>query len=257
LWISIKKIMYYFLYKLLILPNKKNVMKSFIFGIITIVVLSLLSCDEITDQLTNGDLTNEEVVQGLKEALVVGTDSSTLIAHKVNGYYDNLKIKIPFPEDAQRAETALRNLGMNALVDTFILKLNRAAEDAADDAKSIFINSILNMSFTDALNILYGSDDAATQYLKASCWDTLKIIFKTPVDKSLKSVGASQSWYTISSTYNALPLVTPVNTDLTDYTTTKALNGLFTLIAEEELKIRKDPVARVTDILQKVFSKLD
>jgi hypothetical protein len=216
------------------------------------LLFTFTSCEEISN-LTS--LSEEEITQGLKEALRVGTDSSTYNAHKVDGYFMNALIKIPFPADAKNAETILRNAGFSSIVDEFILKINHAAEDAADDAKNIFLNAIVNMTITDALNILNGSNDAATQYLRLKTYDSLKIIFKPQIQTSLSSVGASQAWSTITSTYNKIPLVPPINTDLADYATTKALDGLFILVANEELKIRTDPVARVTEILQKVFGK--
>jgi hypothetical protein len=229
-------------------------MKKYLSIIGIVLLLSCFnSCEEITNITNNTTLTDAEITQGLKEALRVGTDTSTANAHKTDGYFKNVKIKIPFPPEAQYAETTLRSVLGNSLVDEFVLKLNRAAEDAADDAKSIFINALTNMTIDDALNILKGSNNAATNYLRLKTFDSLRIIFKPQINGSLSSVGASQAWSSLTSTYNNIPFVTPINTDLSDYTTTKALDGLFILIADEELKIRTDPVARVTDILKKVF----
>jgi len=215
-----------------------------------LLIFCFSSCDQLTTTTT---LSDAEITQGLKEALRVGTDTSTYNAHKVDGYFKNVEIKIPFPPDAEYAETTLRGLGFGSLVDEFVLKLNRAAEDAAGTAKSIFIDALTKMTIVDALSILNGANNAATIYLRSKTYDSLKIIFKPQIDASLSSVGASQTWLTLTTTYNNIPLVTPINTDLPDYATTKALDGLFILIADQELKIRTDPVARVTDILQKVF----
>ena len=217
-----------------------------------ILIFSISSCEQLN---TETPLTDAEITQGLKEALRVGTDSSTYNAHKLDGYFKNVKIKIPFPQEAKNAETILRNAGFSSLVDDFVLKLNRAAEDAADDAKGIFINAITTMTIVDALGILEGSNNAATSYLRSKTYDSLSKIFNPQIQASLSSVGASQAWTTLTSTYNKIPLVTPINTDLADYATNKALDGLFILVADEELKIRTDPVARVTEILQKVFGK--
>jgi hypothetical protein len=226
-------------------------MKKYLF-LIGLLFFSILinSCEELTNTTS---LTDSEISQGLKEALRVGTDTSTANAHKVDGYFKNVKIKIPFPTDAQNAESILRGAGFGALVDELVLRLNRAAEDASDDAKNIFVDAITRMTVVDALNILNGSNDAATKYLRLKTYDSLKIVFKPRIEASLSSVGASQTWSTLTTTYNSIPFVPAINTDLSDYTTQKALDGLFVLIADEELKIRTDPIARVNDILKKVF----
>jgi hypothetical protein len=199
------------------------------------------------------ELTDNEIVEGLKEALRVGTQNSVASANQTDGYLGNLNIKIPFPEEAQFVATALSTIGAQSLVDDLVLKINRAAEDAADEAKPIFINAITNITFADAMAILNGADDAATQYLKTNTFSELKAVFKPDINNSLTSVGAAQAWTTVTDAYNAIPFHQTVNTDLADYSTGKALDGLFYLVAEEETKIRKDPAARVTDILQRVF----
>lgn len=216
------------------------------------LIFSFSSCEQLQNVTPP---TDAEITQGLKEALRVGTDSSTYNAHKLDGYFKNTEIKIPFPPDAQGAETILRNALLGSLVDELVLKLNRAAEDAADDAKGIFIDAITRMTIIDALSILDGANNAATIYLRSKTYDSLKIIFKPQIVASLSSVGANQAWSTLTTAYNKIPLVPPINTDLADYATTKALDGLFILVADEELKIRTDPAARVTEILQKVFGK--
>jgi hypothetical protein len=202
-------------------------------------------------------LTTEQIIEGLKEALRVGTENSVTSANQTDGYFGNQFIKIPFPEDAQFVETAVSAVPLvgQGLVDDLILKLNRAAENAADKAKPILLNAITNITFADAMNILNGADDAATAYLKTNTYNELKAAFMPDISTSLNSVGASSAWTSVTSAYNNLPLHDPVNTDLPDYTTGKALDGLFVLVAQEEAKIRKDPAARVTDILQTVFGK--
>ncbi len=227
-----------------------NKFRSTCIALLVIVSFSLSSCTK--DALL---LSEAEVTQGLKEALTVGTSNSTANANKTDGYYLNPRIKIPFPSEAVTVENTLRNLGQDKLVDDFIQKLNRAAEDAAIKAKPIFINAITSITIQDGFSILKGSDDAATVYLKSKTYNELNLAFKPGIQKSLDDVGASKAWSAVTSFYNQIPFVTTVNTDLADYTTKKGLDGLFVLVSDEEGKIRKDPAARVNDILKKVFSE--
>lgn len=228
-------------------------MKTLKYLLVAVFLVFSFSCEQ-----ENG-LTDEQIIEGLKEALKVGTDNSSNQAHQTDGYFGNLNIKIPFPQEAQFVETAVSAIPLigQPLVDDLILKINRAAEDAADEAKPIFINAIMNMTFTDALNILNGADDAATQFLKTNTYTPLKEAFKPDINASLTSVGAAQVWTDVTTAYNTyIPSPQPINTDLADYTTGKALDGLFYLVAIEEGKIRKDPAARISDILQTVFGSL-
>jgi hypothetical protein len=217
---------------------------------VALFVISTLSCEEETA------LTDEQIVAGLKEALRVGTENSVASANQTDGYFANLAIKILFPEDAAFVKTALDAIGLSTITDELVLKLNRAAEDAADEAKPIFLDAITNMTILDALTILNGSNEAATQYLRANTYEQLKAAFKPDIENSLNSVGASQAWTTVTDAYNLVPGHQPVNTDLADYTTGKALDGLFILVAKEEEKIRLDPAARINEILQQVFGSL-
>ena len=221
--------------------------------IITVIALvfSFLSCNKT-------ELTGDEIVQGLKEALKVGTANSVSQANKTDGYFANALIKIMFPEEAQIVATVVSAIPLvgQAYIDDVVLKMNRAAENAADKAKPIFIDAILGINFSDAMSILKGSDDAATQYLKSSTSTQLKDAFKPDIQTALDQVGASSAWSTVMTTYNTIQPGQPVNTDLADYTTGKAIDGLFVLVGQEEAKIRKDPVARISDILQRVFGSL-
>ncbi len=203
----------------------------------------------------NPNLTNDEVVKGLKEALNVGTKNSTTKASKADGFYKNPGIKIPMPPEAKKMESTLRGVGMNKPVDDFVKSLNRAAEEAAKDAAPIFLNAITSMSIQDGFTILKGQDNAATNYLKDKTTSELKVKFKPIVAKALKKVQVTKYWNPLASRYNKIPMAKPVNPNLEDYVTTKAIEGLFKLLAEEELKIRKDPAARVSDLLKKVFGK--
>ena len=197
-------------------------------------------------------LSNEDIVNGLKEALRVGTDSSSKRLSKADGYFTDLAIKIMMPVEAQKAEKTLRNLGAGKLVDKAILSMNRAAEDAAKGIGDIFWNSIKKMNINDGLQILKGGDMAATEFLKKNTTLELTEKFRPVIEQSLAKVDATKYWKDVFTVYDKFSS-TKVNTDLTAYVTEKALSGLFYNIGLEEQKIRKDPAARVTDILKKVF----
>lgn len=200
-------------------------------------------------------LSNDEIVSGLREALTVGSNNAGSLASKLDGYYKNPKIKIPFPKEAQEMESTLRGMGMSQPVDKFVMTLNRAAEDAAKSASPIFVAAVKGMNISDGLSILKGGDNAATEFLKKSTNTELLAKFKPVIAASLKKVEITKYWNPLASKYNALPMVRKVNPNLEDYVTKKAIEGLFYLVAQEELKIRKDPIARVSDILKKVFGK--
>ena len=200
-------------------------------------------------------LSESDIAAGLKEALVKGTGSGTATASKLDGYFKNPRLKIPFPPEITKVETKLRQLGMNGLVDDFILSLNRGAEKAATEAKPIFVDAITSMTVKDAWGILRGEDDAATDYLRRTTSNSLKAAFKPVIKTSLDAVDATKYFTKIVNTYNKIPLIEKVNPNLEDYATDKAMFGLFLLIEDEERKIRKDPVARTTELLKKVFSQ--
>jgi hypothetical protein len=201
-------------------------------------------------------LTNEEVVKGLKEALQVGTNNSTSSASKLDGFYRNPKIAIPFPPEAQKVKDRVVAMGMKSQVDKFEENLNRAAEEASKQAAPIFINAITSMTVSDGFSILKGADNAATQYLRDKTTADLMAKFRPIVQQAIDKVELTKSWNPIVSAYNRIPFVEKQNPDLTDYVTRKGLEGLFTLVQDEELKIRKDPVAQVTDLLKKVFGSV-
>ena len=201
----------------------------------------------------SGPLTTDEIVRGLKEALAVGATNAAIKGSALDGYFKNLTIKILFPPDAQRVEAALRQVGLGSEVDKFILSLNRAAEDAAKRSKPIFVNAITSMSINDAIGILRGDSTAATQYLKRTTSEQLFKEFSPVVDSTLRTNNATRYYGDLVKAYNRIPLVQQVNPDLKQYATQKAIDGLFYLIGEEERKIRKDPVARVSEILRRVF----
>lgn len=198
-------------------------------------------------------LTTAEVGEGLKEALVKGISKGADLVSVTDGYFKNPEIKIPFPQDVKRVEDAVRKIGLGSEVDKFVMTLNRGAEDAAKEAKPIFIAAIKSMTIQDAWSILKGEDDAATQYLKRTTSGLLKEKFKPVIQNSLNKVNATKYYGEIVTRYNQIPLVEKVNPELDDYATDKAIEGLFVMIAKEEKEIRQDPVARTTDILKRVF----
>ncbi len=198
-------------------------------------------------------LSNEEIIGGLKEALSTGTLNSTNLLNRADGYFANEAIKILMPEEAQKAEKTLRSMGMGSLVDKAILSMNRAAEDAAGNVSNIFINAIKKMTVKDGLQILRGGDFAATDYLKKMTTAELTEQMRPVIESSLSKVNATAYWKDVFSQYNRFS-PNKVDPDLSAYVTGKALEGMFHTISLEEQKIRKDPSARVTDLLKKVFS---
>jgi hypothetical protein len=201
-----------------------------------------------------GQLDNADIVNGLKEALEIGTAQATQLAGQENGYLNNPAIKIPLPESMAKTETLLRAAGMGDQLDAFVLSMNRAAEQAAPEAKSIFWDAIKQMQFDDAKRILNGRDNEATLYFQDKTTDQLTAVFKPLVNQSMESVGVTQQYHTLQTGAEAIPFLSDWLVDLDDYVTAQALEGLFFLVAEEEQKIREDPAARVTELLQKVFA---
>ena len=200
-----------------------------------------------------GALSQDEVGKGLKEALNQGVKKGVTQLNKKDGYLKDVQIKIPMPDEAKNVESKLRSMGQGKKVDEAIESMNRAAEDAAAGAKDIFVAAIKGMTLTDAMNILKGEDNAATNYLNKATYVALSEKFKPVIKVSLDKVGATKHWQTVFGSYNKIPFVTKVNPNLEDYVTKKALNGLFIQVAKEELNIRKNPEARATDLLKKVF----
>ncbi len=198
-------------------------------------------------------LTNDEVIKGLKEALSVGTNNSSASASKADGYLKNARLFIPWPAEAQDMKARLIKLGYQKKVDEFETSLNRAAEEAAKKAAPVFVDAITGMSVGDGFTILNGSDTAATHYLREKTFAPLKEKFMPTVKEAIAKVNVTAYWTPLVTTYNRIPGVKKQNPDLDDYVCVKAINGLMVLIADEEAKIRKDPMARVTDLLKKVF----
>jgi len=231
--------------------------------IISSIFIILFGCAEMTSVLENvnstvnsgpAPLTNSEVIKGLKEALTVGTNNSTTLTSKLDGFYKNPEIFIPFPPEVIKVKEKVEALGMKKQVDEFVMTMNRSAETASKEAAPIFINAITSMSIADGFAILKGNDNAATQYLKDKTSTQLKIKFNPVVKDAINQVQVTKYWNPVITTYNKIPFIKKEKPNLEDYITTRAMDGLFLMIEKEEKKIRKDPLARVTDILKKVFS---
>lgn len=241
-----------------------------------VLIVALTGCAELMQiaqqTLDEGKpLTQTEIISGLKEALVVGTNKSVDILGIADGYYKDELVKILLPPEADIIVDNLNKIpGGNQLIEDVLLNINRAAEDAVSEAKPIFVNSITSMTITDAVGILKGENNAATQYLHKTTYDQLFELYrpkiKASVDKKLVgNVSTGQSWNTLSGKWNevANSIVgrvagfKPVELELDEYLTHKALDGLFLKIENQEKLIREDPVARVSDILKRVFGSLD
>lgn len=199
---------------------------------------------------------SDTTIAGLKEALSIGTNNAVLSVSKIDGYFKNEAIKILLPKNIQNIANILSKIGYQKEVDEFILSMNRAAEKAAPKAKDIFINAIREMTIQDALKILNGGDTAATDYFKSKTFNKLYESFKPVISKSMNEIGTTKAYKDMTDKYiSAIPFSGFESFDLDHYVTTKALDGLFYMIALEEKKIRTDPAARVTELLRKVFGR--
>lgn len=249
-------------------------MKKILLVLFALMIPFMYSCNEDDDILAPLGLSNAEIVAGLKEALTVGTDTAVSIVSKLDGYYKDELIKILLPPEADIIVDNMNNplfqgLGLDVLVENIVLKINRAAEDAAKDATPIFWDAITGMTIIDGYNILHGEDTAATHYLRENTFAELFNLYEPKMQASLDKdivgdVSAQDTWNTLTSQYNTianslpgqLAGLQPVNTDLGEYVTRKGLDGLFVKIADEEKAIREDPLARVTDLLERVFGSI-
>jgi putative sterol carrier protein len=202
---------------------------------------------------SGANLSETDIAKGLKEALDVGTKNAVGSVSKTDGFFKNPKVKIPFPPEVKKVESSVRKIGMNKQADDFVIALNRAAEDAAKSATPIFADAIKSMTLTDAKSILKGNETAATEFMKGKTSNELAAKFKPIVQQSMQKVQVTKYWKPIATKYNQLPMTQKVNPDLEKYVTDKAIEGLFKIIADEEIKIRKDPAARINDILKSVF----
>ncbi len=216
-----------------------------------------LKLPKIFSKDTTAKVTESEAGQGIKEALTQGVTNAVLNLNKTDGFFGSEAYKLFLPPDAKKIETTLRNIGMGAQIDKAILSINRGAEDAVGYAKPIFVDAIKQMTITDALNIIKGPKDAATQYFKQKTTQKLIEAFTPSVKSSLDKVDATKYYGNIVNTYNKLPTTfKKINPDLTSFVVGKAVDALFDQVAKEEANIRTNPVARTTDILKKVFGSV-
>lgn len=237
------------------------------FGLL-LVALTALSCsaqfpktlkdaaNRVNGGERSGGLTNADVVAGLKEALTKGAQHSVDLASVTDGFWKNDRLRIPFPPEAIKVKNTLSDLGMNAQVEKFELTMNRAAEQATKEAVPVFVNAIKGMTVSDGFAILKGGDHAATNFLKEKTTVELMAKFRPIVENATKQVALTSYWTPLAGAYNKASMFTggqAVDPDLDAYVTQKAIDGLFVLVADEEQKIRKDPMARTTDLLRRVF----
>lgn len=239
-------------------------MKKILFSLFIITALSTGANAQLKDlvgkgkeMLSGGSLSNADIGKALKEALNNGVTKEVTKLTAVDGFYKNEAVKILLPEELQKVDKKLRQMGMSSLADEGIKVLNRAAEDAVKEATPIFVDAITKMTITDAKKILMGADNSATAYLQKTTTTPLYGKFSPVVKTSLDKVGADAVWEKIISKYNSLPLVTKVNPDLTDYVTNKALDGVFKMITVEEKNIRTNLSSRTSDLLKKAFALQD
>lgn len=224
-------------------------------------IFTLTSCAEL-QQVANqfpelGQTQSLDIAGGLKEALNNGITKQVTKLTVTDGFFKNEMVKILLPEELQKVDKTLRSIGMSKLADDGLKVINRAAEDAVKEATPIFVDAIKNMSFTDAKNILMGNESAATTYLQNTTSTALYSKFNPVIKNSFAKVGADKIWSQIITKYNSVPLVKKVNPDLTDYTTNKAMEGVFKMIAVEEKNIRTNLTSRTSDLLKKVFALQD
>jgi len=200
-------------------------------------------------------LSQEDIIQGLREALEIGAANAVKTVSAIDGYYKNPKIKISLPENIQKVKNLLTKAGLDSQVRAFELSMNRAAERAAPQAKTIFWDAIKQIRFSDAKRILKGADNEATLYFKDKTFNQLEKAFRPITGQAMTEVGVTRHYQRLNDRMRKIPFLDSLSFDLDQYVTEKALDGLFFILSEEEKKIRQDPAARVTDILKKVFGK--
>ena len=215
----------------------------------------LKEVSEKANALVKGEnpLSEDQIKKGLVEALIKGSEKSVQSASKKDGFNLNKSIKIPFPEDAKKMKSTLVKMGFSDQVIKFEKSINNAAELASKEALPIFVNAVKSMTINDAFSILNGDDNSATVYLKDQTSSSLYTKFKPIISNAISKVDVTKYWSDLTSAYNKVPFVKPINTDLDDYITKGAMYGLFFLIEQEEKNIRNNPTARTTEILKKVF----
>lgn len=234
-------------------------MKKVIVSVILFQIFGCAELQQVVNQMPQGGgaIGTNEIAQGLREALDMGVQKQVSKLTKTDGFYRNELVKIMLPQELQKVDKTLRDIGLSNLADEGLKILNRAAEDAVTEATPIFVEAIKGITFSDAKNILLGSDNAATQYLTQATQKQLYDKFNPVIQQSFKKVGADQIWSNLINRYNALPLTSAVNPDLTDYVTKEALQGVYSMIALEEKEIRTKASSRTSSVLKRVFALQD
>lgn len=218
------------------------------------LIIGLFSCDTLSKLPMGTTITQTEAAQGIREALDQGVGQGISLLNKQDGFFGNQAYKLFLPKEAQRIENTLRQIGMGSLVDKAILQINRSAEDAVGYARPIFVDAIKQMTISDALTIIKGQRDAATQYFREKTTAKLIAAFTPIIKSSLDKFSATKYYGDMINTYNGFPTtLNKLNPDLPSYVVDKAVNALFDQIAQEEANIRANPAARTTEILKRVF----
>lgn len=237
-------------------------LKLFKLTIILLASISLSSCkttdvQRVLDTLggANQPLSEQTVVAGLKQALEVGTENAVFKTNKTGGFSNNPLIKIMVPEQFSDVASKVRQIGLGSYVDKFELQMNRAAEQASGEAKQVFLSAISGMTVQDAWGILRGGDNAATQYFRNKTERQLEQKFAPIISNNMQKVGFYSDYRRLLTTYDNIPFTEKPNLDIEEYVMSETMDGLFLLVAEEEAKIRRDPLARTTELLQKVFAQ--
>jgi Protein of unknown function (DUF4197) len=236
------------------MPTRRSVLSAFLSLSGTLAFGQL---GEIGKRLGLGQnqLSDSKLASGLKEALRVGTNKTVNLTGRTDGYFGNAAIKILMPKNLHSLETGLRAIGYGPKVDDFILSMNRAAEAAAPAARKIFVDAILAMSFDDARKIFSGGDTAATDYFKSKTTEQLTEAFRPAVDKTMDKNGVTRKYNTLTAQYKSIPFAKNLDLDVSKYVVSKALDGLFYTLGQQEKDIRKNPAARTTSLLREVFGK--
>lgn len=223
------------------------------------LVLGCTELQQVVNQLPQGTpgIGNAKIAQGLRDALNLGIEKQVNKLALKDGFFKNELVKIVLPDELKKVDKTLRDIGLGNLADEGLRVINRAAEDAVKEATPIFVDAVKGITFADARQILLGADNAATGYLERSTSTKLYNKFNPIIKSSFNKVGADRIWKNIITKYNDLPFTNDVNPDLTDYTTSEALDGVYTMIAIEEKEIRTKISSRTTDLLRRVFALQD
>ena len=222
-----------------------------------LIFFSCAELQQVANKLPQNTISNTDIASGLRQALDFGIEKQVRKLTQEDGFYKNEMVKILLPQELQKVDKTLRDIGLGNLADEGLKVLNRAAEDAVKEATPIFVDAVKKITFNDAKNILLGSDNAATNYLQTATSESLYAKFNPVIKNSFSKVGADQIWENLITKYNNIPFITKVNPDLTDYVTNEALKGVYSMIAVEEKEIRTKVSSRTNALLQRVFALQD